>query len=133
VIFKRYITPQKTVLETLLKSGPGWLSDRHRESLTESLDRVTRYVEELQELGDRSQIINDELNNLHARRQNEITYIFSVAATIFLPLGFLTGLMGINLGGMPWVDDNAAFWIFSGVCGLIAFVLVSLFRKIGWF
>jgi zinc transporter len=132
-IFKRYIAPQKAVLETLLKSELGWLDNHHRESLAESLDTVTRYVEELQELRDRSQIINDELNNLHARRQNEITYIFSVAATIFLPLGFLTGLMGINLGGMPWANDNAAFWVFSGLCGLIAVVQITLFRKIGWF
>jgi zinc transporter len=132
-IFMRYVTPQKAVLESLLSADLTWIKDEHREHLVESLDRVTRYVEELQELRDRSQIINDELNNFHGRRLNEITYIFSVAATIFLPLSFLTGLMGINLGGMPGIDEDLAFWVFSGVCGLIVTVQVLLFRKVGWF
>ncbi|MGI9354547.1 MAG: CorA family divalent cation transporter [Rhizobiaceae bacterium] len=29
------------------------------------------------------------------------TYALSIVAAIFLPLGFLTGLLGINVGGMP--------------------------------
>ena len=132
-IFMRYVTPQKAVLQALLKAELSWITAEHREHLTESLDRVTRYVEELQELRDRSQIINDELNTLHGQRLNEITYIFSVAATVFLPLSFLTGLMGINIGGMPGVDDNLAFWIFAGLCSLIVAVQVALFRKMGWF
>jgi zinc transporter len=132
-IFMRYVAPQKAVLEALLSAEFPWIGEEHKEHLVESLDMVTRYVEELQELRDRSQIINDELNNIHARRQNEISYIFSVAATIFLPLGFLTGLMGINIGGMPWVDEASAFWFFSGVCTLMVIAQVALFRKMGWF
>ena len=133
VIFMRHVTPQKTVLETLLKTEFEWLKEAHKENLVESLDRVTRYVEELHELRDRSQILNDELNNAHGRRLNDITYIFSVAATIFLPLSFLTGLMGINIGGMPGVDNETAFWTFTGMCVLIIIIQVAVFKKLKWF
>ena len=105
-IFTRYITPQRTTLEILLKAKYQGLRETHREHLVESLDRVTRYVEELLELRERSQILNDEIESAHGRRLNDITYIFSVAATVFLPLSFLTGLMGINIGGMPGVDTR---------------------------
>ena len=132
-IFSRYVTPQKTLLETLLKANFAWFQEEHREHLVESLDRVTRYVEELQELRERSQILNDELNNAHGRRLNDITYIFSVAATVFLPLSFLTGLMGVNVGGMPGLDNVQAFWIFSGVCVFIVVVQVFIFKKWKWF
>jgi len=132
-IFLRYITPQKVVLEELLKTNFKWLREEHKEHLAESLDRVTRYVEELYELRDRSQILNDEINNLHNRRLNDITYIFSVAATIFLPLSFLTGLMGINIGGMPGVESGSAFWIFTSLCIFIIAAQVIIFRKLKWF
>ena len=132
-IFSRYVTPQKVLLETLLKAEFDWFSEENREHLVESLDRVTRYVEELQELRERSQILRDELNSAHGRRLNDITYIFSVAATIFLPLSFLTGLMGINVGGMPGVDSGDAFWAFSGLCVLIVAVQVFVFKKWKWF
>ena len=132
-IFTRYVTPQKTLLGNLLKTDFKWLNDEHKEHLNESKEMVIRYVEELQEIRDRSQILNDELNNEHGRRLNNITYIFSVAATIFLPLGFLTGLMGINIGGMPGVESGDAFWIFTGICALIIVVQVALFKKLKWF
>ncbi len=132
-IFARYVTPQKAVLETLVKAKYEWFEEEHREHLVESLDRVTRYVEELQELRERSQILNDELNNAHGRRLNDITYIFSVAATVFLPLSFLTGLMGINVGGMPGIENDQAFWGFAGFCVLIIVAQVAIFKKLKWF
>ena len=132
-IFIRYVTPQKVLLETLLRAKFDWFKEDHREHLVESLDRVTRYVEELQELRERSQILNDELNNAHSRRLNDITYIFSVAATVFLPLSFLTGLMGINVGGMPGVNSVQGFWFFSGLCVILVVVQVFVFKKWKWF
>jgi len=132
-IFIRNVTPQKTLLETLLKADLKWLKQENKEHLVESHDRVTRYVEELNELRDRSQILNEEINNAHARRLNGITYIFSVAATIFLPLGFLTGVMGINIGGMPGLESSSGFWIFTSLCIVIIIVQVALFKKLKWF
>jgi len=43
------------------------------------------------------------------------TYVFSIVATIFLPLGFLTGLLGINVGGMPAEDNPNAFWVVTAL------------------
>jgi zinc transporter len=132
-IFTRYVIPQKKVLETLLSCNQPWLTEEHKEHLAESLDRVTRYVEELHELRERSQILNDELNNAHGRRLNDITYIFSVAATVFLPLSFLTGLLGVNVGGIPGIDNSNGFWVFTGLCIAIIIAQVALFKKLKWF
>jgi zinc transporter len=132
-IFNRYVIPQKKVLETLLSCNQPWLTEEHKEHLAESLDRVTRYVEELNELRERSQILNDELNNAHGRRLNDITYIFSVAATVFLPLSFLTGLLGVNVGGIPGIESTNGFWVFTGLCIAIIIAQVALFKKLKWF
>jgi len=132
-IFTRNVVPQKHVLEQLLLADFCWVTDDHRGQINESLDRVTRYVEELSELRERAKIINEEINNAHARRLNEITYMFSIAATVFLPLSFLTGMMGINIGGMPGVDNSSAFWLFSGLCVLIVMIQVLVFKKKKWF
>lgn len=52
---------------------------------------------------------------------------------IFLPLGFLTGLFGINIGGMPGVDNNMAFALFSFGLFIIVFIQVLLFKLFKWF
>jgi zinc transporter len=66
-------------------------------------------------------------------RLNRIADLFSVAATIFLPLSFLTGLMGINIGGMPGIEHQWAFWLFTAMCIGLVVVQIALFRKKKWF
>jgi|TARA_B110000503_G_C7116593_1_gene400641 zinc transporter len=60
-------------------------------------------------------------------------YVLSVISAIFLPLGFLTGLFGINIGGIPGVEDPNAFWVFSGILVVIVSLQIWIFKKLGWF
>jgi zinc transporter len=51
---------------------------------------------------------------------NTATYRFTWVATVFLPLSFLTGLLGINVAGIPGDHDPLAFWLVCGVLSVIA-------------
>ena len=129
---RRYLGPQRDAMSMLQLGQVGWLHEGDRRSLHENHDRLQRMVEDLDALRERSQIIKDELSNALAEKLNRNMYLLSVVGAIFLPLGFLTGLMGVNIGGMPGVGADTAFWIFSGI--LVAFVAVelALFRYLKW-
>ncbi|TDG11355.1 hypothetical protein E2F43_18370 [Seongchinamella unica] len=75
---------------------------------------------------------HEELVTRVSEEMNRRSYVFTVVATIFLPLGFFTGLMGINVGGMPGVDADAAFWIVVAMCAGIMVALALLFRLNRW-
>ncbi len=47
---------------------------------------------------------------------NRSSYVFAAATTIFLPLGFVTGLFGVNLMGLPMEDSPQGFWILTAIC-----------------
>lgn len=132
-IYRRFIAPQKLVLEGMLASELAWLNDEDRAHVAESLNRVTRYVETLNDVRDRLAIINDETARRHDKALNSTTYIFTAAATIFLPLSFITGLLGVNIGGIPGVQYGLAFWILIAICLVIAALQVAYFWKKGWF
>lgn len=133
IIYRRYISPQRDVMQHLRTSDLNWLDTMQRRHIQESYDRVLRYVEDLDTIRERAQIVKDELTSAISDRLNKNLYVLSVIAAVFLPLGFLTGLLGINIGGIPGTEDPNAFWIF--IVGL--FVLVSLqvwlFKKLKWF
>jgi zinc transporter len=131
-IFRRYISPQKTVLEKLHGHSIPCLCSADQQHFGEELDRVTRYVEELEELATRMQILNEEVRNAHAERLNSLAYVFSVVATVFLPLGFLTGLLGVNVSGIPGVEHPYAFWIFTALCVVLAAVQMFVFKRLKW-
>ena len=133
ILFRRYIAPQKEAIAALRSTDFPWLAPKHRRELQESLDRVTRYVEDLDAVRERAQIVKDELANMLSDKLNRNLYVLSVVTAIFLPLGALTGLFGINIGGMPGVESPYAFPIFSGTLLAIVFGQIAFFKFKGWF
>ena len=133
IVFRRYIAPQRDVIAALRVSDPPWLSELHKRRLQESLDRVIRYIEDIDTIRERAQIVKDELTNALSDKMNKNLYLLSVIAAVFLPLGFLTGLLGINVGGVPGVDDPSAFWVFSGFLLVVVALQILLFKRWKWF
>ena len=133
IIFRRYVAPQRDVIAHLRTSDLPWLDVTHKRRLQENLDRIIRYVEDLDTIRERAQIVKDELSNALADKMNRNMYMLTIVAAIFLPLGFLTGLLGINVGGIPGVDNPHAFFIFAGMLGVVVLGQTFYFKWLKWF
>jgi len=132
VALRRYIAPQREALTALRADPPPWTGKALTRSLRESEDRLLRYVEELDAARDRAVVIRDEIANRLSEDMNRTMYALSVVAGIFLPLGLLTGLLGINVGGMPGVESGWAFWATCVLLAVLAGAEVWLFRRLKW-
>jgi len=131
--YRRYIAPQRDIMAQLCDSvSTSWISKNHERQIHECHDRLLRYIENLDSVRERAQIVKDELSNALSDRLNRNLYLLSVITTIFLPLGFLTGLFGINIGGMPGVDNPHAFWLFTGILIAIIIAQILFFRGLRW-
>jgi zinc transporter len=100
--------------------------------LREIADRTTRYVEDLDSARDRAAVTQDELNSRLSERMNKTMYVLSIVAGIFLPLGLLTGLLGINVGGIPGTQSPFAFLIVCALLVLVAILQAVLFKRMRW-
>jgi len=132
VSIRRYLAPQREAMNRLVSANLPWLDEDHRILLRETTDRLLRHIEGIDEIRDRAVLSQEELLTQVSEAMNKRAYVFTVVATIFLPLGFLTGLMGINVGGMPGVDSDLGFWVVVGLCGLLIAVLALVFRFNRW-
>ena len=131
--FRRYMAPQREVISQLCVSNFTWISNLQLRHLQESNNNMIKYVEDLDAIRERSQIVKDEIANFLSDKMNKNLYILSVLTAIFLPLGFLTGLMGINIAGMPGTEYPNAFWFFSLLLLIITTIQVWIFKKLKWF
>ncbi|MGD8310852.1 MAG: CorA family divalent cation transporter, partial [Chromatiales bacterium] len=132
ISLRRYIAPQRDALDRLSQFDESWLDRAVRGRLRETVDRVTRITEALDEVRERSVVIQDELMSRISQRMEQTMYALTLVATIVLPLGFLTGLLGINVGGMPGAETGWAFWaVCAGLAALTLFE-VWLFRRLKW-
>ena len=130
--FLRHLGPQRPVLETLSTLRHPVLDDRGRARLDDGLNRLLRLLETLQSLRDQIAILNDQVSRIQDRRLNRSSYVFAAAATIFLPLGFVTGMFGVNLMGLPLEDSPQGFWILTAICLGLSVGLLALFRWRKW-
>jgi zinc transporter len=132
-IFNRFILPQKDIVGRLIEIPELKLTKNLKQRLQESHNDMTRFVEDLQTMRERAHSIQNEVGNILTERLNRNTYVFSIIASIFLPLSFLTGLLGINVLGIPGADDPRAFLIFCGILVAIMATQILVFRKLRWF
>lgn len=132
IMLRRYIAPQRDALRQLIALEVPWMSQRRRQRLTEVADRVTRYMEDLDVIRDRATVVNDELANRLAERMDRTMYVLSLVTLIFLPLTVISGMLGMNVGGVP---GEGIKWAFFATCGLflaIAAIEVWLLKRLKW-
>ncbi len=133
IALRRYIGPQREAITHLMNSQFPWMESTHRSRLHEAGDQATRYVEDLDSIRERASIVHEELSARLSEQMNRTMFLLSIVAGIFLPLGFVTGLLGINVGGMPGVDSPVAFWLVCLFLLVMGSGSIWLFRRLKLF
>lgn len=131
--YRRFLNPQRTAIEKLAALPVSWLEDQDRLHLTAAADRAARMAEELESIRERSALMHETLTDLRSEQIDQRSLIISVVAMIFLPLTFLTGLLGMNVKGIPYADEP---WAFDGVlwvCVAIGASISGYFIRRHWF
>lgn len=133
ISLRRYLAPQREALNRLTAEQLPWLDEMNHLRLRETADRQIRHIEDIDEVRERAAVAQEELVNRVSEQINGRMYVLSIVTAVFLPLGFFTGLMGINVGGMPGVDSDTAFWVVVAMSASIIAVLALIFRFKKWF
>lgn len=130
---RRHLSPQRDTMHVLMMESMPWLSEAHKSRLREVSDLVTRHVEDLDALRDRGMIVQDELRNNLSDTMNNTIYVLTIMSAILLPLGFVTGLLGVNIDGIPAASNSPdAFWLLTGGLAAVAALQYFLFKRLRW-
>ncbi|WP_372880992.1 zinc transporter ZntB [Psychromonas sp.] len=133
IALRRYLAPQREAMLQLQNDKHDFFNSDQRLELREALDTLMRYIEDLDSIRDRAIVVQEEIANKLNEQLNNRMYVLSIITAIFLPLGFLTGLLGINVGGIPGADNPYAFALFIGFLWVIIIVQIGLLKRNKWF
>ncbi|WP_119328635.1 zinc transporter ZntB [Cysteiniphilum halobium] len=129
---RRYILPQREAILAISGNKLSWLSDEDVFELKQVLDANMRLLEDLDAMKDRSLIIQNEIHAYEQTQMNQRMYILSMISVVFIPLGFITGLLGINVAGIPGAQSHYGFIIVCVILALIMVGYIAIMRKIRW-
>ncbi|HEC6023158.1 TPA: zinc transporter ZntB [Salmonella enterica subsp. enterica serovar Zanzibar] len=112
IVMRRYMAPQRDVYARLASERLPWMSDDHRRRMQDIADRLGRGLDEIDACIARAGIMADEIAQVMQESLARRTYTMSLMAMVFLPSTFLTGLFGVNLGGIPGGGWRFGFSLF---------------------
>ncbi len=129
ITFTRYFSPQKDAAAKLA-SAKGCLFDASQEQrIQECINKISKFIEDLDALDNRCYVLQDEVAAITNDRINRNMYFISMMAAVFLPVTFLTGLFGVNLGGIPGGKSEKGFIVFIIVLVLVIIIQVYAFKR----
>jgi len=130
--FRRFVAPDRDALRTLAALGFDWLADDDRLHIVEAADRFARMAEELEAVRERAALLHEQITDLRAEQVDQRALYISVVAFIFLPLTFITGLLGMNVEGIPYAGERWAFWGVVAFCAAVGLAVLAWFARRRW-
>lgn len=128
---RRHFSANNQVLsQRLIPQLPSWCSELEESELHRHLDRLRAVVQDLELVQERARLVQEEMASRLQETVNRNLYVLSIVTTVFLPIALITGVFGMNVGGVPWTEDSLGFmWslVFMGLT--LAIVLMVLKRQ----
>ncbi|WP_449255410.1 CorA family divalent cation transporter [Bosea sp. (in: a-proteobacteria)] len=121
VLFRRFAEAQSG------RSAP----DAVKATAARLLLRIDTLHHDVQSVQDRARLLQDEIAARSANRTNRQLYVLSILTALFLPATFITGLFGINVKGLPWMEADAGAVYVALACVFAALLTLILLRRRG--
>ena len=132
-IFSRYLVPQAEAINSMIdNSNNNLINEQDLKRINESYHDILRRVEDISSLKERIQFIYNEHSHAIAEKMNKTMYKIAIISMIFIPISFLTGLLGINLSGIPYASSGSAFIGFSLLLSMILVIQLIIYKKLKW-
>jgi zinc transporter len=129
---RRFLGPQRRALAQLAATRQPWLSDSNRALAREVVHQCIQYIEGLDAAQEISEITQDEILQRSTEKTERRLFSLTVITAIFLPLSFITGLLGVNLAGIPDAEDPWSFLILCILLGVLVGAQLWYLHRKGW-
>ncbi|WP_019339475.1 CorA family divalent cation transporter [Stutzerimonas stutzeri] len=129
---RRFLLPQREIYSQLTRNRLPWFVDDDTDYWNELSNRLIRYLEELELVRERVNLVLEAEERRMRERMNRTMYLLGIITGFFLPMSFLTGLLGINVGGIPGSENPYGFAIACALIGAVAFFQWWIFRRLKW-
>jgi zinc transporter len=125
---RRHLNAERHELADILTQLPLWCTESDAADLHRASGRLDSFGQDLELLNERGRLLQEEISDRRAEATNRNLYVLSIVTAIFLPMTLITGLFGINVGGMPWLEDHEGFLIVTLVTVATALLAILILR-----
>lgn len=133
VRLQRLLVPEPAALLRTLSNPPAWVSADDMQRLRQASEEFSVVLRDVATMQDRIKLMQEEAASRVADQNSRTLFTLTAVTVLALPINLISGLFGMNVGGIPLGEHKSGFWIMVGVIGAltvaIAFLAVRRFRR----
>ena len=129
VRLRRHLNANRATLATIgtLVGDPEVIQPQRLRQAAERLDAVAQDLELVQE---RARLLQEEIAGRVGEATNRNLFWLSIVTTVLLPITLITGVFGMNVGGLPLLQSSSGFWwVMALIVGAVGAILFTLRRR----
>jgi zinc transporter len=126
---RRHIDAQRHALGHLAHRPPAWFRDKDTQELHRSIERLGAVSQDVESIQERARLLQEEIAGRLGKATNYNLYVVSLLTAIFLPITLITGVFGVNVGGLPGVEQDTGF---AWVIGLMILTVATSLLLLHW-
>jgi len=125
-----HFAPEHRMLLRLCRRSPAWCEESDRLILQEVAEEFRELVGDMIETLERAKLLQEELAARVAEETGSNLYILSLFTALLLPPSLIAGIFGMNIAGLPGLqDENAFLWVMMSMGAVSLSVLLILYLK----
>lgn len=129
---KKYLNPLRYIGDSLILNE-NEIIDKEDIILFEKInDKFQRLMISVENLSQQLSHVREAYESEISNKTNQLMKVFTLVASIFLPLDLLTSFFGMSFEIMPFKNSCYSVYIISGVMVVIVCILVIMFKKKDW-
>ena len=123
---RRHVAAQRQALGLVAHRSPVWARDEEVEKMRRAYEQTDLVAQDLEATQERGRLLQEEISNSLGEATNRNLYVLSIVTAIFMPITLITGIFGMNIGGLPWLTDDGGFLWVMVVMTVTALVTLSV-------
>lgn len=132
IVLRKSVWPLREVVSGMERSDSKLIRKATKLFLRDLYDHTIQVIDGVESYRDMTSGLQDLYLSSVSNKMNEVMKVLTIIATVFIPLGFIAGVFGMNFEFMPelkWKWSYPLFWV---AVGAVAGLMIAYFKKKDW-
>jgi len=132
VRLQRLLAPEPSALMRMLANPPKWVGAADIAELQGATEEFALVLRDIAAVQERLKLMQDESAARMAEDNNRTLFTLTVVTVLALPINLVSGMFGMNVGGLPLLENPHGFWIMAAIIATLTGVIAWIVgRRIG--
>jgi zinc transporter len=132
VRLQRLLAPEPGAFFRVLANPPEWVTRDDRQRLQQASEEFSVVLRDIGSLQERIKLLQDESAARVAEENNRSLFILTMVTVLALPINLMSGLFGMNVGGIPFNQHPIGFWLVAALIAIVTALIVRFaVRRLG--